>query len=428
MLRWRYFTTAIFIGVILGFPIVAAISAQLGIRSTPLSIGVRATIVVISLLALLHARPPQVNLGSVAGILLLSSLFFWVFYLLRILSYTLLYADQLLHPPMHYWMWTVGSSFLPFLAVALARTVPEGLTLARIVLFGALATTLLIIPNASTQMISGSRIVDVGRLQLDSLNPISLGRLGVVLLVLTMWSFLYDPIFRRSMFLKCVGLSAFVLALYLLILSGSRGPVVALASAIVFLGCSLSLRRTIQFSGVVALLGAAIFVLATLLDSSQFETTIDRYLSAMEIRDAASIARIQSYSGAWSVFKEHPVLGFGMEEPTTGFYPHNVVLEAFMATGIIGGVLLVCTLCLALYLSFRLLRTGHGWVALLFGVFLAQSMFSGSLYQAGELWVLIAMVMLVSRRGGLLHPAARQPNEARSPAERVLGRSVAGIR
>jgi O-antigen ligase len=87
-------------------------------------------------------------------------------------------------------------------------------------------------------------------------------------------------------------------------------------------------------------------------------------------------------------FITHPIFGDSILEKTTGFYPHNLVLEGFMATGLIGGIsLLVWILGVALC-SLRLLSRGgeSGWIALLSLQYLIGAMFSGGTWQQASMW------------------------------------------
>ena len=58
-------------------------------------------------------------------------------------------------------------------------------------------------------------------------------------------------------------------------------------------------------------------------------------------------------SGAVNQFFESPVFGSFLEEKIFKEYPHNLLLESFMATGILGGLLFVIYYLRFLWVTMR---------------------------------------------------------------------------
>ena len=82
--------------------------------------------------------------------------------------------------------------------------------------------------------------------------------------------------------------------------------------------------------------------------------------------------------------------------PFQASYPHNLIVEAFMATGLLGGLIF-------LYLNFRVLQLVHlmkdtekFWLGLLFIQFFIFSMFSGNLYTSFFYWIFLTLVLVVN--------------------------------
>jgi O-antigen ligase len=111
--------------------------------------------------------------------------------------------------------------------------------------------------------------------------------------------------------------------------------------------------------------------------------------------DMAVTARQQSFAGAWEQFARSPIVGDALEEETTRFYPHNVVLESFMATGIAGGLSFIALLSFALWAAYRLIKwhSEHAWVGVIFLQYLIGAQFSGAIYAATTMWTFIGATL-----------------------------------
>jgi len=117
---------------------------------------------------------------------------------------------------------------------------------------------------------------------------------------------------------------------------------------------------------------------------------------------------------------EHPALGNALEETRSRFYPHNVVIESFMATGIVGGIAFCAFLLGALGGATSVARMAENrWVALLFVQQLISALLAGALYLSGTMWCLAAALVAI---------AARQHRAAvRSPAPSRIAESPLGL-
>jgi O-antigen ligase len=129
-------------------------------------------------------------------------------------------------------------------------------------------------------------------------------------------------------------------------------------------------------------------------------STISTGLSA----DNATLGRIIAFQGAFDQFLSSPLWGSSIEEKITGFYPHNVILEALMATGIVGGLPFIAFTLWALVCAWRLARNAsrHLWIGILAAQYFFGSMLSGSIYTSNTMWVLAALVLSHSLNQGQL--------------------------
>ncbi|MFL2545889.1 MAG: O-antigen ligase family protein [Candidatus Rariloculaceae bacterium] len=228
-----------------------------------------------------------------------------------------------------------------------------------------------------------------GRLATDTLNPISLGQLGVTLSLLSGWGIVYREDLSRNQAL--LYFMFFWLGVITMSLAGSRGPFACLIAGQLFLGL-IALQRTgglrrfgsfvipLVLFGIVALVlfGDSIVLLLRLFDILSLDT--------------ASSIRVELSQRAWVEFAANPLLGVAIEDRAFRLYPHNLVLEAFLATGLFGGLLLVIIMLFSVVHALRLALSGSvaSWISVLYIQYFVSGMFSGALYGASDFWVLMA--------------------------------------
>jgi len=190
----------------------------------------------------------------------------------------------------------------------------------------------------------------------------------------------------------------------LLVSSASRGPVVATTFAL----CVYGVSRLDRKNGVLNFLAVGTFFLAgiwlaSLVESKLGFSSMSRIINLIEMggSDASASVRLSLISAAWDQFLSSPLFGSGLEERYSRFYPHNVIVEAFMATGIFGGIAFLALLIAASLYSWRLLikRSQSGWIAMLCIQYLIAGQFSGSLWGNSGMWSLIGGVFAVSQSG-----------------------------
>lgn len=208
--------------------------------------------------------------------------------------------------------------------------------------------------------------------------------------------------FRRSgHFSRAISILAMVVGVVVLVKSDSRGPLVALVVAILFYIASLRISKS--YIVVILALAAAIFVL-------QLGVVDDRILDSIGLNrvtasfsdelDISARQRQVSFFSAFGEFLDSPIFGNSLEEQTTLFYPHNVIVEALMATGIVGGVPFIILLVRVLLQARKLFRyeDANGWVGLIFVQYLVGAQFSGSLYTSYTMWAALSMTSLLYRQ------------------------------
>jgi O-antigen ligase len=132
--------------------------------------------------------------------------------------------------------------------------------------------------------------------------------------------------------------------LYSLLLTSSRGPLLFLSIYLILLlfhsarsnmpkTLAIILFVVIGFVGIIQYFG---------LGEIFYEMFISRFTTvAGSSIDESAEGRAVAYQGAISQFLSSPFIGSFLEERTLKQYPHNIIIESFMALGIFGGLLFV---------------------------------------------------------------------------------------
>jgi hypothetical protein len=325
-------------------------------------------------------------------------LLFWVAYSVRIAYSTGTEAISLARPPIDYWLWAIGGCLVPMLGLLtqqtsrawkLARRSSMALSLFAAVVVSAYGTTYVQSANGPAY--------DSGRLRLVSLNPISVGHLGVSLFLISLWPILF--IRDRLGGWQRIGIGAGVLlGLYLTVAAASRGPIVALIFVLLSYVAAFNPKRAWKVVILLCMVLAVGYVVAAHFQKAGDFDTLSRIAGALSGNDSAVALREKSLTGAVSQFLDSPLIGDSLEVRSTHFYPHNVIIESLMATGIVGGIPFILVIIAGLRAAYRVVQTRseNGWVALLFIQYLVAAQFSGALYSVTPFWAFLGATISLS--------------------------------
>lgn len=374
-----------------GYELVAGIAAALGIETFYLSVTMRATVSVMALSVVVG------NWGAMfrsRDQIYAAAILFWALYSVRVAWDSTINPASLLFPSAYYWAWAWGACLVPMLATArLGWRVAESSTIFKWLYAFIVATLCLCVLNASSyQWTVEGNLEDTGRLMLTGLNPILLGHLGTTVAVLSAW-LLNSGAYKLPAYWRVVVLALLALGIGVAIASNSRGPLVAL------FGCFLALIVMGQLKRkLIALAGLLIFVatfrwVAEFLEAEFGWVVYSRLFLQSQLTEINTLDRLFRMEQAASLFFESPIFGYGLELPAFLGYPHNVVLEAFMATGLVGGCALLVAIVGSLWraaLAYRH-QPACGWIFLLLLQFVLASQFSGGIYTNTQAWLLIGL-------------------------------------
>ncbi len=223
----------------------------------------------------------------------------------------------------------------------------------------------------------------------STINSIMYGQTGCAMALIS----IFGIINNKKWLYKGLFLATFLLGLISIGKAGSRSPVIVLAVVSVFyfvarVGVVKSLFIVISVAAVILAFINQIIVFLTSIGS-----TLATRLTSM-VMDNDSSGRDGIYANAWSLIKEYPLFGsFYLLQNGIGAggYPHNFLLEVFMATGLVGGIPFVILLVISIYRAFKLLKSRHesSWMVILYLQIIVFGMFSTGLYTSQDFWVLL---------------------------------------
>lgn len=219
-----------------------------------------------------------------------------------------------------------------------------------------------------------------GRLSSASLNPVSLGHLAVS------GFFCGLVLIRKTTLSRLVTLSVVMGGLvFVVVQTGSKGPIISLAIALLM----WSIRRRIAIRLIVL-----IALLTTLLVLYDNNPLFKRLMFINE--DLSTFDRMILIQDSWQQILSSPWIGSASVELNTGYYPHNIFLEAAMSFGLPLTMILVIVILRGLIISWRLLNKDFDLIALLYIQALVISQVSGALFADSMLW--ICLIILLSTK------------------------------
>lgn len=382
--------------VIAGYPLISILPLLLKTESQPISVSFRAFVLALSIAIIIFVIGKK---RSYKGIFWLPLLVFWSFYIFRLVSDTILFPINLGFEVSTYYSFIFGVSLIPMLAFFMVSTDEQTLKRAfnMTVVVVTVASIIALYFNFTVALVENLKMLNVGRMYSETLNPISLGHLGVSSVLLSSFFLLLNK--TASWLHKGFFISLLLLGLFTTGLAASRGPAMALIVGIIILIFSeFQLKTSLRILSFSTIFFTTIYVGAYYIEEtfgfliiSRVQTTID---------EGGDLNRFQLFTDAWNQFLDNPLLGSALEELNSQYYPHNVVIESFMATGFIGGTAFCLLIVMSLIATFRLMRTqvNNKWIALLYVQYLTGALFSGALWASNTMWCLMVAVVSLSYR------------------------------
>ncbi|HMP73238.1 MAG TPA: O-antigen ligase family protein [Kiritimatiellia bacterium] len=385
--------TLLVLGISYGLLLCILTAALLGIPSRILVVPYRMSYVIFAALIMYIHRHTLLHLFR-ASLAMKAFCIFWCFYGIRLL------LDLYLDPPQElrlreseYLQLAIGGALIPALAFATAPNLKFNRKLLLI-----LATTgflTLLVAIYLFRDILGTQFGRVGGSQTEiAFGSLNTGYLASSVLTLALFIIIEHAKLRTLI----LGVVLFLPALVGIALGASRGPVIAVIACLAAM--LLAKLRTGGLGWVATI--AAIFALAlphlTIWFADLGSNLANRFEVLFLDERLLGTTRAAIWSDCWRQFLEAPLLGSGIDDRSRIHYPHNIIIESFMTTGMIGGMAFLIFLAGALRSSFALLShpaTCHqiGWVALLAIHYTVNAMVSGALYTNFLFWAFATTVI-----------------------------------
>jgi len=246
----------------------------------------------------------------------------------------------------------------------------------------------------SLQSILQESIFNSGRVHVDALNTITLGHIGVSIFFIYFWE-IFDN--NNKTWLNFV---LILLGLLIMLVAGSRGPVIsfiAIFGFILFLNSS-SILSYLKYVIITLAFSFATYSISISLSEDFNLKTFDRLFKIFNqdiTVEHYSSGRLNSYSKAFQQFIDNPLLGSAYVELESNFYPHNILVESFMAVGVLGGSAFLLLIISGLYYAYKLAKRDIKFA--LFSYFYIHRttavLFSGSIYFSIEFWFCLGIML-----------------------------------
>lgn len=372
-----------------GFLIVSILPKLFSLVDTSFSIQYRVIVLFLAILMIITSMfSKHTHLIVLSPYLLFFA--FWFIYAIRIL-YDLLYKEIFLFPGKsvsEYLQYAFGVVLIPSLAILVNNHKKINYDLVLKWIYRVLYVSLILAIFTRDKEVSGR---NSGELEIGILL---FGQYGTSLCLLSIFLFFKNKVNGISLFY----IIGFILGFISIFISASRSPLLSLLIVtVVFFGFRFGKFKLIFVTFFFSILLYFYFMDVMLFLNSYFNSIfLDRLLYAIEIGGDESRAELLEVG--FKGFLNNPFFGSSMliqESGYIGTYPHNLVVEAFMATGIFGGILFLLYIIRCIKFSLNIIRNNFeiSWISLLFLQFFIFGMFSWNLFTSNLFWISSVMLL-----------------------------------
>ncbi len=223
------------------------------------------------------------------------------------------------------------------------------------------------------------------------LNPILVSRCGAILLILL----ISEVLILKNKIPLILKISAIPLSIVLIFLGGSRNPLmVSLIGVVVILLVFLKNAKfkkrikTLFITTLFAILTVFIIFSSNVTEKIGIFNRIEKGLS----NNSGVLGRDGHYESAINQFINNPFIGDQVFDKHLWIYPHNLILESFMALGIVGGALFLTLSFLNLKkITYNFIPNNKILFPILFLMFFLFGMSSGGIFNSNEFWLVLAL-------------------------------------
>lgn len=376
--------------LIVGFLFIGTIPKLVGMSESSLSIQYRIIILSLSFFLIINAffnRRKRINLSKFHFFL-----FFWVIYTVRILYD--MYIDPIsLYPGkgvLEYIQFAFGVVLLPSICtLVIVQTSRLDYNWIVIWIYRVLLSVLVL----ALYFRVGLDVV--GRTAGDiNVGILLFGQFGATLSILSIYFLSRDPSTSERVFY----IMGFIVGFVAIFVSASKSPFFALIVVILFFFVLRysSFKAIILISTIGLVVGLYFLEIVSFLNQYFNSTFMDRLLYTIKM--GGDEARENLLKAAYNEFTDQPLFGNAMliqDRRFAGSYPHNLIVESFMATGLIGGGFFLMWIFRCIKSAILLMKANFDatWIALLFLQYFIFGMFSKNLFSNDMFWVFSIMLI-----------------------------------
>lgn len=314
---------------------------------------------------------------------------YWILLIIRMINDLYITNQVYVKDISQHWLYVFGIC-LPILFATLKSYKHINLEKALYWIWISLSYILLTSLFANQLLFAESGIVDRQNANI-AINTISYGHLGVMGIYISLFLLINK---KTNLLFKILLVLITVIAIYSVLRAGSRGPFVGLLIVLFFW---IFARGKNFILGVFIALFLAILVFVFM---ENILNLIGNIAPLMENRlrytlQGDNSGRDELYKTALKAFYQNPILGkqYAIPDPGgTPNYPHNIMLDAIMALGILGGIIMFYILFAGLKSCYVNIHSNNPnfWISLLLVHQITANLFSGTFYQDPLLTMLLA--------------------------------------
>lgn len=375
-------------------------AAGLGFNSRLFTVPYRAGFLAFSLIFLVYKMISKCSFTRL-GPLWIPLLTFWFLYFLQIAKDAYFDPVYLGMPPIEYIQKSIGIAFIPMFIFLNRLGENENKWAYRALWITVLGSCLFSLILYRDALGEGYRQIQLSNYEtIDFISTIILSYIGATTVCIAVQRLTIERSKNNSRWIYIFYFTFIFVGLMILLLGGTRSAVLVCIAICAIILIMNSIKSNI-FKNIV-FVALALFIVASFIfitkkygaeTTRRFNIAIEQLANRPE---KAGGGRIQMYLDTIHQILENPFWGSSLELKTTNFYPHNHILEAFMATGILGGISFIILVWAACKRCLKMLqyKKEYGWIACLFLVFFLRGLFSGGIIH-DHLWYSMMAVFAV---------------------------------
>ncbi|WRQ33760.1 O-antigen ligase family protein [Bacteroidales bacterium MB20-C3-3] len=322
---------------------------------------------------------------------------FWIALIIRIFYDTNIRTDVHLNDTRQLWLYVFGICLPAMFSVMKSIKMIDLEKALKWVYFGTVLTLFLSLFTNTSLLLDSAEVT--GRAEANlAFDSIAFGHLGTTGVILSMFLLSKAGV---SLIRKFIYLAVILLSFFVIVRAGSRSPVMALTVIVLF--WLFARGRNILFGTVfiaIATTLLVVFIKPILNFMGNISPVMESRLR-LGIYEQDSSGRDLLYERAINLFTKSPILGeqFALFDNYGGFtYSHNIILDAFMGLGILGGLSMIYFLWNSLKKSYLAIKYNDPifWVSLLLIQQIVLNLFSSAFYYNQLLNALLVFIFLYS--------------------------------